>query len=83
MVRGFAGKMFLFGEHLTNSNTKTALNDQLSTLHTHFQQTAVQNCVHVFPNNDLSSFFIAINQRALKEYFSGNSQKWIEIVRNI
>ena len=28
-LEDFAGKMFLFGEHLTNSNTKNGLNDQL------------------------------------------------------
>ena len=54
-------------------------------MQTHFQQTTVENCVRVFPNNDLSSIFIAINQRVLKEYFAWkqsemdrNSQKYLK-----
>ena len=66
--RNFAMEMFLGGEHLTSSRTKTAESINFK-LCTHISNRLLHKIVPAFFIMMSYSFFIAITQRALKAYF--------------
>ena len=61
-------EMFLGGEHLTSSRTKTAESINFK-LCTHISNRLLHKIVPAFFIIMSYSFFIAITQRALKAYF--------------